>query len=155
VKKHPLKTKYTFYFVRRQQGVRTQENYEKNIKEIGSFTTVEDFWAYYNHLVRPNDLQFTCDYHLFRSGIKPMWEDEVNRNGGKFIVRIPKKKRLASRYWEDLVLAFIGQQFVDCNDDVCGVVMLFSFHKHYHTLTQSQSISGSFCHNIQRFVSYL
>jgi translation initiation factor 4E len=120
--KHPLKTKFTFYFVRRQQGQRNQENYEKSIKKIGSFATVEDFWAYYNHLTRPNELQWSCDYHLFRSGIKPMWEDEVNRKGGKFIVRIPKKARLVSRYWEDLILAFIGQQFGDCNDDVCGVV---------------------------------
>jgi translation initiation factor 4E len=126
--KHPLKTKYTFYFVRRQ-GPRSQENYEKNIKKIGSFATVEDFWAYYNHLVRPSDLQPSCDYHLFRSGIKPMWEDEANRKGGKFIVRIPKKGRLASRYWEDLVLAFIGQQFAECADDVCGVVVSVRFQE--------------------------
>jgi translation initiation factor 4E len=123
LEKHPLKTKYTFYFVRRQQGgARSQESYEKNIKKIGSFSTVEDFWAYYNHLIRPNDLQYSCDYHLFRSGIRPMWEDDENKRGGKFILRLPKKKRLASKYWEDLVLAFVGQQF-EVMDEVCGVVV--------------------------------
>lgn len=71
---HPTQYSYTFWFNRRLQGVRTQENYEKNIKKIGTFRSVEEFWAFYNHLVRPNDLPNTADYHLFKKGIKPMWE---------------------------------------------------------------------------------
>ncbi len=35
---------------------------------------IEGFWKYYNHLVRPHDLPNTSDYHLFKEGIKPMWE---------------------------------------------------------------------------------
>jgi hypothetical protein len=35
---------------------------------------VQDFWDFYVHLVRPNDLPNTSDYHLFKDGIKPMWE---------------------------------------------------------------------------------
>ena len=52
-------------------------------------------------MIRANDLPHTSDYHLFKKGIKPMWEDDANRWGGKWIVRL--KKGLASRYWEDLV----------------------------------------------------
>ena len=52
-------------------------------------------------MVRPNDLPNTSDYHLFKEGIKPMWEDDANRWGGKWLVRL--KKGLASKYWEDLV----------------------------------------------------
>ena len=37
-------------------------------------TQVEQFWKYYSHLTRPNDLSGHCDYHLFKRGIKPMWE---------------------------------------------------------------------------------
>jgi translation initiation factor 4E len=62
---------------------------------------VQDFWKIYNHLVRPNDLPNTMDYHLFKTGIKPMWEDAANRRGGKWMVRL--RKGIASRYWEDLV----------------------------------------------------
>ena len=35
---------------------------------------VQDFWDFYVHLVRANDLPNTSDYHLFKDGIKPMWE---------------------------------------------------------------------------------
>ena len=63
---------------------------------------MEDFWRLYVHLRRPVDERPTvCDYHVFREGIRPMWEDEANVNGGKWIVRL--KKGLAARYWEDVV----------------------------------------------------
>ena len=62
----------------------------------------EDFWQLYVHLRRPiEDRPTICDYHVFRAGIRPMWEDEANSNGGKWIVRL--KKGVAARYWEDLV----------------------------------------------------
>eukprot|EP01097_Dermamoeba_algensis_P001080 TRINITY_DN1409_c0_g1_i1.p1 TRINITY_DN1409_c0_g1~~TRINITY_DN1409_c0_g1_i1.p1 ORF type:complete len:202 (-),score=29.04 TRINITY_DN1409_c0_g1_i1:129-734(-) len=117
---HKLQYKYSFWFNRRVHGARTQENYEKNIKYLGSFETVEEFWSYYNHLIRPSDLPNTSDYHLFKAGIKPMWEDDANKSGGKWILRI--KKGLASKYWEDLVLAIVGEQF-EVGDEICGAVV--------------------------------
>eukprot|EP01099_Mayorella_cantabrigiensis_P003465 TRINITY_DN265_c0_g2_i1.p1 TRINITY_DN265_c0_g2~~TRINITY_DN265_c0_g2_i1.p1 ORF type:complete len:259 (-),score=45.67 TRINITY_DN265_c0_g2_i1:362-1138(-) len=119
---HKLKYGYTFWFNRRIQGARTQnyENYEKNIKKIASFDTAEQFWSYYNHLVRPNELPVTSDYHLFKRGIKPMWEDKANVSGGKWIVRLPKG--MASRSWEDLIIAMMGEQF-DVGEEICGCVI--------------------------------
>lgn len=35
---------------------------------------VEQFWRFYSHLVRPGDLSGHSDFHLFKEGIKPMWE---------------------------------------------------------------------------------
>ena len=35
---------------------------------------VEQFWSFYTHLVRPGDLPDHSDYHLFKDGIKPLWE---------------------------------------------------------------------------------
>jgi translation initiation factor 4E len=69
-------------------------------------------------MLRPNELPSSSDYHLFKEGVKPMWEvhfslqqksslykpslqDEANKAGGKWIVRL--KKGLASKFWEDLV----------------------------------------------------
>ena len=64
----------------------------------------EDFWQLYVHLRRPiEDRPTICDYHVFREGIRPMWEDDANINGGKWIVRL--KKGLAARYWEEVVRA--------------------------------------------------
>ena len=36
-----------------------------------------------------------CDYHVFREGIKPMWEDDANRDGGKWIVAREEGRRRA------------------------------------------------------------
>lgn len=74
----------------------------------------------YSHLRRPHELPTVSDYHLFKQGVRPVWEDETNINGGKWIVRL--KKGLASRYWEDLVMAVIGDQF-DVGTEICGAVL--------------------------------
>ena len=60
---------------------------------MGSFASVEQFWHLYSHMVRPNDLNGHCDIHLFKESIKPMWEDEKNKMGGKWIVRLRKGGR--------------------------------------------------------------
>ncbi|CAB5369275.1 unnamed protein product [Rhizophagus irregularis] len=80
----------------------------------------EDFWAVYSHLRRPHELPNISDYHLFKQGVRPVWEDDTNINGGKWIVRL--KKGLASRYWESLVMAVIGDQF-DVGTEICGAVL--------------------------------
>eukprot|EP00295_Goniomonas_pacifica_P037226 CAMPEP_0175976820 /NCGR_PEP_ID=MMETSP0108-20121206/44732_1 /TAXON_ID=195067 ORGANISM="Goniomonas pacifica, Strain CCMP1869" /NCGR_SAMPLE_ID=MMETSP0108 /ASSEMBLY_ACC=CAM_ASM_000204 /LENGTH=214 /DNA_ID=CAMNT_0017306761 /DNA_START=17 /DNA_END=661 /DNA_ORIENTATION=- len=122
---HPLTFGYCFWFMRRTPGSRTQDNYEKNIRKIGSFFSAEQFWSYYNHLVRPNDLPVPSDYHLFKYGIKPMWEDDCNKLGGKWIVRL--RKGLASRYWEELILGIAGGQFD--MDGVCGAVVSIRYQE--------------------------
>lgn len=80
---------------------------------------VEQFWRMYAHLMRPSDCGEKVDFHLFKAGVKPVWEDAANREGGKWIVRL--KKGLASRIWENLVLAMLGEQFM-VGDEICGAV---------------------------------
>ena len=36
-----------------------------------------------------------------------MWEDENNKNGGKWVLRI--NKEFTDKLWEDLILGFIGE----------------------------------------------
>lgn len=47
-------------------------------------------------------------------------QDPVNSQGGKWRIRL--RKGLGSRYWEELVLAIIGEQF-DVGDEICGAVI--------------------------------
>jgi translation initiation factor 4E len=97
-------------------------SYETSIKTICTVKTVEEFWSTYNFMKRPNDLPATTDYHFFRDGIKPTWEDPSNSRGGKWIIRLPKG--LASRYWEEIVLAMIGGQLPGVPDgEICGAVV--------------------------------
>lgn len=49
-----------------------------------------------------------------------MWEDLQCQDGGKWAVRVPKTH--TNKYWEDLVLALIGDQFTHENE-VNGIVV--------------------------------
>ena len=95
--------------------------YEKSTIPIASIHSVESFWSVYSHLKRPSLLPTVSDYHIFKKGIRPVWEDEANKKGGKWIVRL--KKGVADRYWEDLLLAMVGDQFAEAGDEVCGAVL--------------------------------
>lgn len=88
---------------------------------MAGFSTVEDFFTVYQYLKRPSTLPLVSDYHIFKKGIRPVWEDEENKKGGKWIVRL--KKGVADRYWEDLVFAIIGDQFGEASEEVCGAVL--------------------------------
>jgi translation initiation factor 4E len=96
-------------------------DYEKSTVPLASISSVESFWAVYSHLKRPSLLPTVSDYHIFKKGIRPVWEDEANKRGGKWIVRF--KKGVSDRYWEDLLLAMVGDQFAEAGDEVCGAVL--------------------------------
>ncbi|KAI9496276.1 translation initiation factor eIF 4e-like domain-containing protein [Zychaea mexicana] len=116
---HPLHYTWVFWFMHRLPKAKIKD-YEGSMKRIAAFSSIEEFWAVYSHLRRPSDLPNISDYHLFKMGVRPVWEDEANIHGGKWIVRL--KKGLASRYWEQLVLAIIGEQF-DVQGEICGAVL--------------------------------
>ena len=73
---HQLQYCYSFRFSQRPQGGARQaaEKYEQNVKLVGCFSTVEQFWSYYCYMKRPGDLPSPCDIHLFKVGISPIWE---------------------------------------------------------------------------------
>ena len=118
---HPLQYAYTFWYTRRGPGKQiSSQSFDHCLKKIGSLASVEQFWEYYSHMARPSELSGHWDYHLFKSGIRPMWEDEANRAGGKWIIRL--RKGLASRCWENLILAMLGEQFM-VGEEICGAVI--------------------------------
>ena len=91
---------------------------------LGTAATVEDFWAVYSHIRRADKLPTTSDLHVFRGGISPTWEDEANKKGGKWIIRV--RKGVAHRYWETLLLAMVGEQF---ENDICGAVLSVRYNE--------------------------
>ncbi|PIA59956.1 hypothetical protein AQUCO_00400673v1 [Aquilegia coerulea] len=97
---HPLRNKFVFWYTRRAPGVRSQSSYEDNIKKIVEFSTVEAFWVCYCHFARPSSLPSPNDLHLFKEGIRPLWE----------------------------VLALVGDQ-LDYGDNICGAVLSIRFNE--------------------------
>ncbi|RKF63930.1 Eukaryotic translation initiation factor 4E type 2 [Erysiphe neolycopersici] len=118
---HPLRYNWVIWFrppIAKSNGY---VQYEKTLHPIAGFGNVEDFLTVYRHLKRPSTLPPVSDYHLFKKGVRPVWEDTENRKGGKWIVRL--KKGISDRFWEDLVFAIIGDQFAEASDEVCGAVL--------------------------------
>jgi len=67
-----------------------------------------------------------------------MWEDDENKNGGKFQYRIPAKKA-TSKCWEDVLLAIVGGQFDVPADEICGVVISTRYHQDILSLWNKHS----------------
>jgi translation initiation factor 4E len=109
---------------------------------------VDDFWQLYVHMRRPQDDRPTvCDYHVFREGIKPMWEDDKNINGGKWIVRL--KKGVAQRYWEDILMAVLGGQLRVGPDEICGAVLSVRYNEDLLSIWNKSADNRKVCMQIR------
>ena len=128
----PLEHEWTIWFDksnRRSRQGRAQKDkrgedtiYEDCIVELGSFATVEVFWTYWNSLHVQN-LKDHCNLRVFKKGIKPLWEDKMNKRGGKWVVRgVPKSNR--KQLWTDMIMNLIKGKLKDNSPHtVCGVVL--------------------------------
>ncbi|KAI8585701.1 translation initiation factor eIF 4e-like domain-containing protein [Geranomyces variabilis] len=120
--KHPLQNRWTLWFDNPQKRT-GQHNWEKSLKNLITFDTVEDFWGVYNNVVVASQLAHGANYHLFKEGVRPMWEDPENENGGKWIFPVPKAKRGdLDQSWLFTMLACIGESFNN-SEEICGAVV--------------------------------
>jgi len=119
--KHPLQNSWTLWFFKNDKN----RNWEDNQRSIITFNTVEDFWALYNHIELASKLNAGCDYSLFKEGVKPMWEDERNRKGGRWVINLNKSQRAQSldKIWLEVMLCLIGEAFDDHSKFVNGAVV--------------------------------
>lgn len=95
--------------------------YEKTLHPMAQCSTALEFWTIYKHIKPPSQLPFVTDIHLFKKGIRPIWEDDENKRGGKWVLRL--KKGVADRYWEEILMACIGGQLCEDNEEVNGAVI--------------------------------
>ena len=132
---NPLEYRYTFWLSKRK-SVLKGKNYENCMTKLGSFETVQQFWKMYSFMKRPSKVDDHCDLMLvrgfddfvcdplykiqFKSGIRPLWEEESNRDGGRWSIRI--RRHNTDRYWENAIMAMIGEQFMVGNE-ICGMVL--------------------------------
>ncbi|KAI1311490.1 translation initiation factor eIF4e [Xylaria venustula] len=121
VSSHALRDTWVFWYRPPITKANGYIEYDKTLHAMMAVKTIEEFWLAYSHLKRPSTLPTVSDYHLFKEGVRPIWEDEENKHGGKWILRL--KKGVADRYYEDLIMACVGDQFGDESDELCGIVL--------------------------------
>ena len=83
---------------------------------------MEQFWAIYQHLKKPDACKPGIDIQLFKDPIKPMWEDENNKQGGKINIKL--RKDYTTIIWEEMIFALIGNVLpTGVKENVNGVVV--------------------------------
>ncbi len=65
------------------------------------------------------------DYHLFKEGVRPEWEDPQNKHGGKWSYSFKDKRSIdINDLWLHTMMAAIGETLEDEDDgEVMGVVV--------------------------------
>ena len=58
-----------------------------------------------------------------------MWEDEANKNGGRWVLKL--KEGYANRFWEETVLALIGEQMEGLGDEISGIDVAVKQNKNH------------------------
>lgn len=105
----PLKHAWTFYHDKASyQSSTTYENRLTPLHE--NIITVQKFWEVWNSFPFES-LRLKDSVHLFKRGVKPVWEDRRNINGGAWTFRIPKGR--AVDFFEAILLMAVGEQFND------------------------------------------
>ncbi|KAL3899295.1 MAG: hypothetical protein SGARI_006492, partial [Bacillariaceae sp.] len=124
-------------------GSKDPDKWKENMKQLCAFNTVEDFWQYFTHLPKPSEVFFDGDcrkklteagtaettppgpdgggktveeYSLFKKGIEPEWGDPRNVTGGEWFCRQYFEGEVLDLYWQNLVMACIGETIEDAVD---------------------------------------
>ena len=105
--------------------------YETQVKKIHEFDTVEEFWAIFQHLRKPDSCKPGIEFMMFKEPIKPMWEDENNKNGGRISIKL--RKEYTTIIWEEMIFALIGAILPkEMKDEINGIVV--TSRKEFNTL---------------------
>ncbi|KAI9878622.1 MAG: hypothetical protein M1830_000389 [Pleopsidium flavum] len=108
---------------------------------------IKEFYQIYNNTPCEN-LRQRDSFHLFKRGVKPVWEDPRNVHGGCWTFRVPKEK--STEFWMMLQVIAIGEGFDDViepTDDICGLSLTTRFTSNLIMLwnrngTNQKSIDG-------------
>ncbi len=103
------------------------QQWKDSMKVLCKFSTIEDFWRYFNHIPHPGQVFFDGDskkrvgsnneiieeYSLFKKGIEPEWDDPRNKPGGEWFWRAGMDGEVLDLFWQNIVLGVIGETMED------------------------------------------
>lgn len=93
-----------------------------NIKTICEISTIENFWEWMNNLPKPKEVRGRQNFAFFKKGIRPVWEDSENINGGKWNWFYNRENRNSETHWMQLMLLLIGKTIKNY-DEIFGITL--------------------------------
>lgn len=150
--KNKLNDSWALWYDYQEKKYNSNLNWSDNLKLLGEMEDVETFWGIQKEIGNAQELQISSNLHFFRKGIKPMWEDPKNMNGGKWVLEIHSDQQIQS-VWTNTLLFCISEacllkkkpkagEKLNVTEDVidrkmegavCGAV--FSPRKHYFRIS--------------------
>lgn len=121
---YPLNTEWVLYTSLKNKS----DNWMDKIKQTCIVNSIETFWVMFNNIPNASELVYPYDYYFFRKHIQPMWEDPVNKDGGKITITVKKEVEpdYLNKLWLYTLLGCIGEQF---ETNICGVVLNIRKHQ--------------------------
>jgi translation initiation factor 4E len=123
-----LNSRWTFWFQNSENVKKcaNKEDYLKELKRGGTFHTIPNFWKSWNECLSLCNFRNDGDvtYHLFKTGIKPLYEDPQNINGGKWIVVLPRSTpmEILVKHWISLMLSLLINEWA-LENEICGAAL--------------------------------
>ncbi|CAJ1009757.1 putative Eukaryotic initiation factor 4E [Leishmania naiffi] len=148
---HKLQRAWTLWYD--SPSTYNTENWEMSLVPIMTVHSVEEFFVMLRYMKPLHALRTSSQYHFFQEGVKPMWEDPVNKKGGKLWVNLDitssngrssnnsssaaaadgsaaEAKTDLDKAWENVLMATVGE-YLDCVEKkdasaepfVTGIVM--------------------------------
>nr|QNT12788.1 eukaryotic translation initiation factor 4E1B-T [Nicotiana tabacum] len=118
--KHPLENSWTFWFDNPMAKSR-QAAWGSSLRDVYTFSTVEDFWGAYDNFQHPSKLVAGAGLYCFKHKIEPKWEDPICANGGKWTMSFWKGKSDTSwLYTVSIVKQW--KEFLDYSDSIGFIV---------------------------------
>lgn len=116
---HLLKREWSLWYFERESG----KSWEQCFHDVAACKSIEEFWILFNSIKLPTEIDEGCNYALFESSVRPMWEDERNQNGGRWIITLEKRVDCdeVNRLWLDTLLILIEEQMSGASS-ICGVI---------------------------------
>jgi len=74
--------------------------------------------------------------------VKPLWEEEACKNGGRWVIKLPKTH--TAKYWEEMLLGMIGEQFDTVpSGEILGLVLSLKFNNDLISIWHRTSSPGA------------
>lgn len=115
---HPLTNSWTLWYVKPPFD---NKDWNELLTKVVDINSVEEFWGSYNNLPKVSELPLRSDYALFKTGIRPEWEDPQNANGGKFVYQFSSNSSNIDEVWLNILLSIIGGTMDLSNKEINGV----------------------------------
>lgn len=123
----PLEKKWDYFLD--NGGWAVDDDYLSVMKRLGSVDTIQEFWNYHNGMER--SMKKICSQpslfslRLFRNDVKPIWEDDNNRWGGKWVIPCSTMDPTSLwSLWQEISMLAVGGTFAR-KGAICGCILSY------------------------------